>query len=631
MKDKRYQALEKCVRECAERAWWLAYSWVRNHDDANELVQRACEAACRSIKKMPQDNPWPWFAKILMNRVRVYKRDKKREIRLNDQYMAEYNKVSQSLAPDKAQEDQELLDELERELRQLPEAEREAVHLTHLCGMTHKEAAAVLQIPDRTLSRRVQEGIETLRRKMGCESASVHSALLAFPIVQPSGGYELAISSWLSASSVTNALNGTVILGGIAMSSKVVTSVACIISLALGVVLGGEVLGENILGGASSNSDLYAQGNEDSDDRESTTKEENSPKGDKSTSGTASEDTKTESKEIKRLNRRIAEMSEVIKTYEEGKGDEASDSSSKTKETFIDREQAKTIEKEILKHIDLGEKDAVIEKMIAIQKQLKVEDFDVYFRLKKILSQKADPYSGGIYGGKDRNELGITTTESTNFTSPRIVEYAYENFDKVPPSVFVTALYYLRSKYDMTSVEKLELMEEALFSGTEVYGQIAAIRNIPTIGVPSKEAEILVKAALSDKIEAMARRIALYEMDKRLPGNVDWSKIEELTRNEDKELAQHAAFYFQKHVPQATGFLVWDYKAGTEGDSLTVLKGDIIVSINDKPVESKEMFEEVVSKAEKDSSVSVAVYRMGNIESLYVLGQSKLNGRFVEK
>ena len=77
-----YDALERCARDCSERAWRLARSLLGNADDAADdaadVVQDAFLVVAKRPSKVPQDDPWPWFGTVIANLARNARRRRAR-------------------------------------------------------------------------------------------------------------------------------------------------------------------------------------------------------------------------------------------------------------------------------------------------------------------------------------------------------------------------------------------------------------------------------------------------------------------------------------------------------------------------------------------------------------------------
>lgn len=170
--------LVRCLDTCGERALRLARGLGWSAEEAPDLVQQAFVVAVERRDAIPADDPWPWFARVLVNVSRNARRRRARPVEAAAP--VELEPVDER-GPDPAEvaDHAEQLERLERALLRLPEDEREAVLLTHVSGLTHRAAAATLELSRETVTSRVQRGLERLRRALGVRSAAAAAVLLA--------------------------------------------------------------------------------------------------------------------------------------------------------------------------------------------------------------------------------------------------------------------------------------------------------------------------------------------------------------------------------------------------------------------------------------------------------------------
>ena len=68
MSHAREEALIACLMEEQARLYRLAYSYLKNQEDALDAVQTtACRALERQDSLREAGNPWPWLCRILVN------------------------------------------------------------------------------------------------------------------------------------------------------------------------------------------------------------------------------------------------------------------------------------------------------------------------------------------------------------------------------------------------------------------------------------------------------------------------------------------------------------------------------------------------------------------------------------
>jgi len=200
--------VERLARDHGQRGWRLAVSLMGNAADADDVMQQAYIIAATKEHAIPRDNPWGWFAAVITNVSRNARRSRGRS---SDRFKALEGDAHEDFkAHDPADEAEsaELCERLRGELESLPEAEREAVVLTHITGMTHAMAADALNVPLGTLKSHVRRGVERLRVRMSVSDTALASAFFVLPINAPVGGMTAAIGRWTETARSTAAEGG---------------------------------------------------------------------------------------------------------------------------------------------------------------------------------------------------------------------------------------------------------------------------------------------------------------------------------------------------------------------------------------------------------------------------------------
>lgn len=198
-----------------QRAWHVAYGLLRDRDEAYDAVQQAFVVAARKPGRIPEDDPWPWFAVVVAHEARNLRR-KKRPIPTSalEPVAARSDEESGgrmahrpagsvhegALDPATAAETAETHALLWEALGTLPVAEREAIVLTHMSGLSHASAAKSLGVPRATLSLRVRKGLERIRERLRRSGADptlpLPQSLALCPLAAPPGGWDAAAIAW---------------------------------------------------------------------------------------------------------------------------------------------------------------------------------------------------------------------------------------------------------------------------------------------------------------------------------------------------------------------------------------------------------------------------------------------------
>lgn len=153
------ELLEQYILENQNQIYRLAYSYVRNKDDALDIVQESIYKAMtgkRSLNKA--DAVRPWFYRIVVNTALDFLRRKKREAEPEENIMLYAN----SAATDDQYEDIDLKQALNR----LPNAHRSIVILRFFEDLTLEEIAEILNENLSTVKTRLYKSLKLLRVEM---------------------------------------------------------------------------------------------------------------------------------------------------------------------------------------------------------------------------------------------------------------------------------------------------------------------------------------------------------------------------------------------------------------------------------------------------------------------------------
>ncbi|MBK8206843.1 MAG: sigma-70 family RNA polymerase sigma factor [Planctomycetes bacterium] len=232
-------ALERCFNLCAERAWRLACGLLRDPHEAHDCVQQAFVAAARKPERIPRDDPWPWFSAVLVHEARNLRRKRR------PSHAEEFEMQDPSPGPANNAQRGETAQQLRLALETLPEAEREAIALTYISGLTHVEAAESLGMPVKTLSSHVSRGMERLRQRLNRKEESLMASLAVLPAFAPPGGWDAALAAWKSAAFSSASTAGAAVATGAVMANKGL--IAAGLALAIGIGFGGGFFAERAI------------------------------------------------------------------------------------------------------------------------------------------------------------------------------------------------------------------------------------------------------------------------------------------------------------------------------------------------------------------------------------------------
>jgi RNA polymerase sigma-70 factor, ECF subfamily len=159
--------LELAVREHARMVYRIAYSVLRNHQDAEDATQETFVRVLRARRKLAAvDHPQRWLARIAW-RVAAERRKKAPETALEETGEAVTQLRSTEMPADEAIVGREVAKALERLIPLLPRRLRDVVTLSTVEDMSPTDIAAVLEISEAAVRSRLFRARQILREKLG--------------------------------------------------------------------------------------------------------------------------------------------------------------------------------------------------------------------------------------------------------------------------------------------------------------------------------------------------------------------------------------------------------------------------------------------------------------------------------
>jgi RNA polymerase sigma-70 factor (ECF subfamily) len=157
---------EKIVQQGLPQFRRVAMRWLRNPEDAEDAVQDAMLSAFRHIAAFDgRARMSTWVMAIVINAVRMQLRRRPRCHFLSLDHAPEEGRwtISEMLAdprptPEQTAAHNELRDLAARLTRSLPDAQRAAIRLRQLGGLSIREAAEKLGVPEGTLKAQLARG-----------------------------------------------------------------------------------------------------------------------------------------------------------------------------------------------------------------------------------------------------------------------------------------------------------------------------------------------------------------------------------------------------------------------------------------------------------------------------------------
>ncbi|REK55297.1 MAG: RNA polymerase subunit sigma-24 [Thermobacillus sp.] len=152
-----YESFEAVVLKLKDKAYHIAYSYLRDEADSMDAVCDAVEKALTNLKQLKEPKYFStWFIRIVINECKTQMRKRRSIIRLAD---ALYDQGARTTANDEAMD-------LEQTLAALPPLERLLVKMKYVFGYSFEEIAEVTELPTNTVKSKVYATLRQMRIKM---------------------------------------------------------------------------------------------------------------------------------------------------------------------------------------------------------------------------------------------------------------------------------------------------------------------------------------------------------------------------------------------------------------------------------------------------------------------------------
>lgn len=169
----RRQEFDRILRQSLPRFRRIAMRVLRNAEDAEDAVQEAMLSAHRYIAQFDgRSQMSTWVTSIVINAVRMQLRRRSRRITISleqdpkeGQWAVDEWPVDPGPNPEQILQHRELWALAVRLVARLPRAQREALHLRQKDGLSIKQAAEALGVPQGTLKARLARARAELARR----------------------------------------------------------------------------------------------------------------------------------------------------------------------------------------------------------------------------------------------------------------------------------------------------------------------------------------------------------------------------------------------------------------------------------------------------------------------------------
>jgi RNA polymerase sigma-70 factor (ECF subfamily) len=161
-------ACGELVRRYRERLYHTIFRFTGSHGDTDDLVQDTFLRAFQELKRFRQScGFYTWIYRIAVNLSLNFLKKRKRETAREEYEVRRLDAIRPSVSsPESASLARELSDKINEAVEALPLRYRSAFILVVLQGMSHAEAAQVLDCAEKTVSWRMHKARKMLQARL---------------------------------------------------------------------------------------------------------------------------------------------------------------------------------------------------------------------------------------------------------------------------------------------------------------------------------------------------------------------------------------------------------------------------------------------------------------------------------
>jgi RNA polymerase sigma-70 factor (ECF subfamily) len=162
------EAYSELVRRYRQRIYQTIFRFTQNHSDADDLAQETFLQGFRALRHFRQKSGfYTWIFRIAVNRTLNFLKKKKKEMS-REEYEENLLDREQSpiSSPESVSVNREFAERLTEAVDFLPWPYRASFVLVTFQGMTHGEAARILDCSEKTVSWRMHKARKMLRARL---------------------------------------------------------------------------------------------------------------------------------------------------------------------------------------------------------------------------------------------------------------------------------------------------------------------------------------------------------------------------------------------------------------------------------------------------------------------------------
>lgn len=157
-------AFEALVNDYYGIMFKMAFKWCGDRTAAEDITQEACIKLARGLDSFRHDSAFTsWLYRLVINTAKDWFKSQNRHPG------AGIEQAEHVAAPEASPDERILMKQVWAQIKTLPEGEKEALILVVSEGLSHKEAAIILEVKESTVSWRIHEARKKLEGLFGKE------------------------------------------------------------------------------------------------------------------------------------------------------------------------------------------------------------------------------------------------------------------------------------------------------------------------------------------------------------------------------------------------------------------------------------------------------------------------------
>jgi len=161
-KDGDSAAFENLVEHSYLLVYKISFNWCRAKEDAEDITQEVFVKLANKIFSFKEESAFQtWLYRMVINTAKDYTKKQERKCVKEMKYKEEQKIMSESY-----QEEISMAGKIHQMIECLPQKLKDAALLVFTEGMTHKEAAVVLDCAEKTISWRIHQVKKELKKRL---------------------------------------------------------------------------------------------------------------------------------------------------------------------------------------------------------------------------------------------------------------------------------------------------------------------------------------------------------------------------------------------------------------------------------------------------------------------------------